>query len=65
MNMTIVGSGYVGLVTAACLAEMGNDIFCLDVDEKKISMLNQGQIPIYEPGLEEMLPRSVVLGRLK
>ncbi len=65
MKITIVGSGYVGLVTAACLAEMGNDIFCLDVDEKKINMLNQGQIPIYEPGLEEMIRRSVQLGRLK
>ena len=65
MKITIIGSGYVGLVTAACLAEMGNDIFCLDVDEKKINMLNQGQIPIYEPGLEEMILRSVQLGRLK
>lgn len=65
MKITIVGSGYVGLVTAACLAEMGNDIFCLDIDEKKINMLNQGQIPIYEPGLEEMIGRSVQLGRLK
>lgn len=65
MKITIVGSGYVGLVTAACLAEMGNDIFCLDVDEQKINMLNQGQIPIYEPGLEDMILRSVQLGRLK
>lgn len=65
MKITIVGSGYVGLVTAACLAEMGNDIFCLDVDEKKINMLNLGQIPIYEPGLEGMIERSVQLGRLK
>jgi len=65
VKITIVGSGYVGLVTAACLAEMGNDIFCLDVDVKKINMLNQGQVPIYEPGLREMIARSVELGRLK
>ena len=64
MKITIVGSGYVGLVTAACLAEMGNDVFCLDVDEKKIKMLQQGKVPIYEPGLEEMIARSVRLGRL-
>ncbi len=58
MKVTVIGSGYVGLVTAACLAEMGNDIFCLDVDQRKIDMLNQGQVPIHEPGLAEMIQRS-------
>ena len=52
MKITIIGSGYVGLVTAACLSETGNDVFCLDLDEKKIAMLVGGQVPIYEPGLD-------------
>ena len=64
MKITIIGSGYVGLVTAACLSEMGNDVFCLDVDEKKIAMLIGGQVPIYEPGLDEIIARNMKLGRL-
>ncbi len=64
MKITIIGSGYVGLVTAACLSEMGNDVFCLDVDEKKIAMLIRGQVPIYEPGLDEIIARNMKLGRL-
>ena len=64
MKITIIGSGYVGLVTAACLSEMGNDIFCLDLDEKKIQMLSNGQVPIYEPGLDEIIARNTKLGRL-
>lgn len=54
----------MGLVTAACLSEMGNDVFCLDVDEKKIAMLIRGQVPIYEPGLDEIIARNMKLGRL-
>jgi len=51
MNVTIVGTGYVGLVTGACLADIGNDVFCLDVDQRKIDVLNNGGVPIHEPGL--------------
>lgn len=64
MNVTIVGTGYVGLVTGACLAELGNNVFCLDVDRNKIDLLNAGGIPIHEPGLEEILQRNVEEGRL-
>ncbi len=64
MKITIIGSGYVGLVTAACLSEMGNDVFCLDLDENKIAMLSKGQIPIFEPGLDEIIARNSKLGRL-
>ncbi|MFC5429879.1 UDP-glucose dehydrogenase family protein [Paraburkholderia denitrificans] len=58
MNLTIIGSGYVGLVTGACLADIGNDVFCLDVDARKIEMLNQGVVPIHEPGLQEIIERN-------
>lgn len=64
MNVTIVGTGYVGLVTGACLAELGNNVFCLDVDQTKINLLNAGGMPIHEPGLEEILQRNVEEGRL-
>jgi len=65
MNLTIIGSGYVGLVTGACLADIGNDVFCLDVDERKIDLLNQGVVPIHEPGLQEIIERNVRARRLK
>ncbi|WP_454757730.1 UDP-glucose dehydrogenase family protein [Cupriavidus campinensis] len=64
MKVTIIGSGYVGLVTGACLAELGNSVFCLDVDERKIAMLNAGGVPIYEPGLKELIERNRAAGRL-
>ena len=65
MQLTIFGSGYVGLVQGACMAEMGNHVVCYDIDEDKISRLNQGEIPIYEPGLEAYIERNVEAGRLE
>ncbi len=65
MRVTVVGSGYVGLVSGACLADTGNDVLCLDLDERKIAMLEAGRIPIYEPGLEAMVKRNVEAGRLR
>ena len=65
MRVTIFGSGYVGLVTGACLAEAGNHVVCVDVDEKKIARLNAGEVPIHEPGLAEMIKRNEEKGRIK
>ena len=65
MQVTIYGSGYVGLVTGACLAEVGNDVLCVDIDNNKIDMLNQGEIPIYEPGLDQLVQKNAEAGRLK
>ena len=64
MKITIIGTGYVGLVTGACLADVGNDVLCADVDTRKIDILNSGGIPIYETGLEDMVRRNVAAGRL-
>jgi UDPglucose 6-dehydrogenase len=65
MNLTIIGSGYVGLVTGACFADAGNNVLCLDVDHDKVSQLNAGKIPIFEPGLEALVRRNREAGRLR
>ena len=64
MKIAIVGSGYVGLVTGACFSEVGIDVVCIDIDKKKIDNLRNGVIPIYEPGLEEMICRNMAKKRL-
>lgn len=65
MNVTVVGSGYVGLVVGACLAETGNEVVCADIDDAKIGLLSEGRSPIYEPGLERLLQRNLEEGRLR
>ena len=65
MKVTVIGTGYVGLVTGTCLAEMGNTVTCVDIDPRKIDMLNRGELPIYEPGLDELVHRNADSGRLK
>ena len=64
MNITIVGTGYVGLVTGTTLAELGNNVYCVDIDTTKVKKMQQGIVPIYEPGLEEMFLRNINSGRL-
>ena len=64
MKITIVGTGYVGLVTGTCLAETGNDVLCIDIDEMKVAKLKNGECPIYEPGLKPLLERNIEQGRL-
>jgi UDPglucose 6-dehydrogenase len=65
MRLTIFGSGYVGLVTGVCLAETGNHVLCVDVDQRKVDMLKRGESPIYEPGLDELLKKNIEAGRIK
>ena len=65
MRLSMIGTGYVGLVTGVCLSNTGNDVFCLDVDQAKIAKLKQGKSPIYEPGLDDLLERNIAAGRLK
>ena len=65
MNIAIVGAGYVGLVSAACFAEFGYDVTCIDKDERKIAALDAGQVPIFEPGLELIIANGRRSGRLK
>jgi UDPglucose 6-dehydrogenase len=65
MRITVIGTGYVGLVSGTCLADVGNDVLCLDLDVEKIRLLQEGSIPIFEPGLEWMVKRNVAAGRLR
>jgi UDPglucose 6-dehydrogenase len=65
MNIAVVGTGYVGLVSGTCYAESGNEVVCVDIDEKRIAALNEGRMPIYEPGLDELVRRNVKEGRLR
>ncbi|MEK6795088.1 MAG: UDP-glucose/GDP-mannose dehydrogenase family protein [Spirochaetota bacterium] len=64
MDIAVIGTGYVGLVTGACFADTGNNVFCVDIDKKKIDILNSGGVPIYEPGLEDLMKRSIEEKRL-
>lgn len=65
MKICVIGTGYVGLVAGTCLADMGNDVICVDNDLEKLKKLENGIVPIYEPGLEELIKANVMEGRLK
>ena len=64
MNIAMLGTGYVGLVTGSCFAETGNDVVCVDIDEAKVELLREGRVPFYELGLEELVERNTREGRL-
>ena len=65
MKICVIGTGYVGLVAGTCLADMGNDVICVDNDTEKLKKLKNGIVPIYEPGLEELIKANTIEGRLK
>ena len=65
MKISIIGTGYVGLVTGTCFAETGNEVFCVDIDAEKVRKMQAGQIPIYEPGLDVLFERNIEEGRLQ
>ena len=65
MKICMIGTGYVGLVSGACFADLGNTVYCVDNDQDKINMLNEGEIPIYEPGLNEIVRKNYLSNRLK
>jgi len=65
MKITVIGTGYVGLVSGTCLADLGNGVLCLDINSEKIELLNSGCVPIHEPGLAEVFQRNVAPGRLQ
>ena len=65
MRICTIGTGYVGLVSGACFADLGNIVWCVDKDKTKINMLNNNQMPIFEPGLEELVKKNFIFGRLK
>ena len=65
MKICMIGTGYVGLVSGACFADLGNTVYCVDKDQDKIDMLNSGEIPIYEPGLNEIVKKNYLSNRLK
>ena len=65
MKIAVIGTGYVGLVTGACLSDYGNDVYCVDIAEDKIEKLKSGSMPIYEPGLSDMVKNNYEMGRLK
>ena len=65
MRLSVIGTGYVGLVTGACLADVGNDVLCVDIDAAKVERLKRGAIPMHEPGLEQVVARNAAAGRLR
>jgi len=65
MKISVIGTGYVGLVTGTCLAETGNDVLCIDIDEEKVKQMQQGVIPIYEPHLDILFQRNIKIGCLR
>jgi UDPglucose 6-dehydrogenase len=64
MKITMIGTGYVGLVSGVCFSDFGHDVVCVDKDPRKIDMLNEGGVPIYEPGLDQLMAKNVEAGRL-